>query len=91
MNRRQLITGLVTLVAAPAIVRVANIMPIRVMPPVGYIGGSLHAEDCARFYARLKLYFAETDPWDRLNTLYLFGSPSPLTNWRTYEAGRTDT
>lgn len=29
MNRRQLITGLISLVAAPAIVRVGSLMPIR--------------------------------------------------------------
>lgn len=31
VGRRQLITGIVSLIAAPAIVRVANIMPIRIM------------------------------------------------------------
>lgn len=32
-NRRSLITGLIALVAAPAIVRVASIMPVRSMLP----------------------------------------------------------
>lgn len=31
INRRSLITGLISLVAAPAIVRVANIMPVKQM------------------------------------------------------------
>lgn len=31
MNRRALITGLISLVASPAIVRVANIMPVKQM------------------------------------------------------------
>jgi hypothetical protein len=36
INRRSLITGLISLVAAPAIVRAANIMPVRSFaPPVG--------------------------------------------------------
>ena len=33
LNRRSLITGLISFVAAPAIVRVANIMPIKVIDP----------------------------------------------------------
>lgn len=32
MNRRSLITGLVSLIAAPAIVRIASIMPVKPMP-----------------------------------------------------------
>jgi hypothetical protein len=36
MDRRQLITGLISLVAAPAIVRVSSIMPVRVMGPLYY-------------------------------------------------------
>lgn len=31
LDRRSLITGLISLVAAPAIVRVANLMPVKVM------------------------------------------------------------
>ena len=31
MNRRSLITGLISLVAAPAIVRVGSLMPVKVM------------------------------------------------------------
>ncbi len=34
MNRRALLTGLISLVAAPAIVRVSSIMPVKVMPPL---------------------------------------------------------
>jgi len=33
-TRRSLITGLIALVAAPAIVRVANLMPVKQMRPV---------------------------------------------------------
>lgn len=32
MDRRQLLTGLVSFVAAPAIVRVTSIMPVKLMP-----------------------------------------------------------
>jgi hypothetical protein len=32
LNRRSLITGLISLVAAPAIVRVTSIMPIKALP-----------------------------------------------------------
>jgi hypothetical protein len=34
LSRRSLITGLVSLVAAPAIVRVASIMPVKAMEPL---------------------------------------------------------
>jgi hypothetical protein len=34
IGRRSFLTGLVALVAAPAIVRVANIMPVKVMEPI---------------------------------------------------------
>ncbi len=35
INRRSLITGLVSLVAAPAIVRAGSLMPVKVMTPPG--------------------------------------------------------
>ncbi len=34
LNRRSLITGLISLVAAPAIVRAASLMPVREMSPL---------------------------------------------------------
>lgn len=34
MNRRSLITGLISLVAAPAIVRATNIMPVKVIETI---------------------------------------------------------
>jgi hypothetical protein len=34
LNRRSLITGLISLVAAPAIVRATSIMPIKALPTV---------------------------------------------------------
>ena len=34
LNRRSLITGLISLVAAPAIVRATSIMPIKALPAV---------------------------------------------------------
>lgn len=35
MNRRELITGLISLVAAPAIVRAGSLMPVKMMLPEG--------------------------------------------------------
>ena len=35
LNRRSLITGLISLVAAPAIVRVSSLMSVKVMGPIG--------------------------------------------------------
>jgi hypothetical protein len=75
LERRKFITGLISLVAAPAIVRVASIMPIKAMP-VGFIGGSLNAEEAAAYYARLKTYFKETGVWDKLDALYIYGAPT---------------
>jgi hypothetical protein len=40
MNRRHFLTGLGTLLAAPAIVKVASIMPVRVLPPPDFYGVS---------------------------------------------------
>ena len=37
MPRRKFITGLFGLVAAPAVVKAANIMPVKVMPPEEYL------------------------------------------------------
>lgn len=34
MNRRQFLTGLSTLIAAPAIIKVASVMPVKVMEPL---------------------------------------------------------
>lgn len=39
IHRRQLITGLVSLIAAPAIVKRSSIMPVKALPVDGWIGG----------------------------------------------------
>ena len=38
INRRSLITGLVSLIAAPTIVRVSSLMPVKLMEPTPVIG-----------------------------------------------------
>jgi hypothetical protein len=48
MNRRQLITGLISLVAAPAIVRAGSLMPVKVMNPL-WIDG--HGLICGHVYS----------------------------------------
>lgn len=45
MNRRGFITGLVSLVAAPAIVRIGSLMPVRVMPEELVVYGRSPAMD----------------------------------------------
>jgi hypothetical protein len=93
INRRSLITGLISFVAAPAIVRVANIMPVKPIGPMvtwrqihgGTISGGLNAEEATRFYNRLKVYMREVGIWDKIDTLYDFAhSPEGYenTNWR---------
>ena len=69
LNRRTLITGLISLVAAPAIVRASSLMPVKtiIIPPSHltydeWARRSFNAEDAARFYARLKLYMDEVVP-----------------------------
>ena len=37
MPRRKFLTGLIGLVAAPAVVKAVNIMPVKVMPPEEYL------------------------------------------------------
>jgi len=41
-NRRAFITGLASLIAAPAIVRVSSIMPIKVMPEPEVLYRTIH-------------------------------------------------
>ena len=38
LNRRSLITGLISLVAAPAIIRAGSLMPVKLMTPTPVIG-----------------------------------------------------
>ena len=63
INRRSLITGLISLVAAPS-VKIIGTVPVTVhgvMPNGIHYGfrGSFTAEDQIRFYSRLKLYMDE--------------------------------
>ena len=95
INRRSLITGLISLVAAPAIVRVASIMPVKSYIQSGFtasggaVGYSLTTESHAAFYARLKQVqdgLTASGIWDKLDSLYLFGeAPTEglaRTNWK---------
>lgn len=48
LSRRTLIGSLISLVAAPAIVRVSSIMPVKTIEPLCYMGINLVLdEDCA--------------------------------------------
>lgn len=44
INRRGLITGLISLVAAPAIVRASSLMPVKVIKPISYMTLDDYAE-----------------------------------------------
>ncbi len=56
MNRRELITGLISLVTAPAIVRASSIMPVKVMTPiVGFDRSDWLLEDWQAF----KIFYEE--------------------------------
>ena len=61
LNRRSLITGLISLVAAPAIVRAGSLMPVKQMieQPVGFIHGIPIYED----YKGPVVYFQERFFW----------------------------
>lgn len=51
-NRRQLITGLISFVAAPAIVRASSLMPVKAVKLTEYIGNRI---DVDVIYGTLKL------------------------------------
>jgi hypothetical protein len=61
LSRRSLITGLISLAAAPAIVRAASLMPVKQMieQPIGFINGIPIYED----YKGPVLYFQERFFW----------------------------
>lgn len=44
LPRRKFLTGLFGLVAAPAIVKAANIMPVKVIEPKWYLSDGLHLQ-----------------------------------------------
>lgn len=52
-SRRKFIGSLITLVAAPAIVRVASIMPVKAMEPLVEVGDGFFAILCPEQYAAL--------------------------------------
>lgn len=45
LSRRKLIGSLISLVAAPAIVRVSSIMPVKAMEPLRYMGVDLALDE----------------------------------------------
>ena len=61
LSRRSLITGLISLAAAPAIVRAASLMPVKQMieQPIGFFNGTPIYED----YKGPVLYFQERFFW----------------------------
>jgi hypothetical protein len=64
ISRRSLITGLISLVAAPAIVRAGSLMPIKVMGPESYLFRAM------RLYAESELGIFTIDEVDALCARY---------------------
>lgn len=75
INRRSLITGLVSLVAAPAIVRVSSIMPVKALPPPVY---PLHDVPWVDAAVREQI-LADIAAAMQIPVRYLTGDRSPLT------------
>ena len=47
LPRRKFLTGLFSLVAAPAVVKATNIMPVKVIEPKWYLSDGLHLQSMA--------------------------------------------
>src|SRR5215472_6535189 len=65
INRRGFLSGLVGVLAAPAIVRVASIMPVKALPPelVDFDYGGLVAITRKAFIPRLFVHVYARPPW----------------------------
>lgn len=59
LERRTFITGLVSLIAAPAIVRAGSLMPVRAMPDLDAWGSSVDWRDLIDAQRRLNFYRSE--------------------------------
>jgi hypothetical protein len=60
-NRRAFITGLVSLLAAPAIVRASSLMPVKVMLPHYHIGDIITFKDYMNKYGTLQKFVVTAD------------------------------
>lgn len=77
IGRRGFITGLVSLVAAPAIVRAGSLMPVKMMVEVDPLYGIGPA------YAALKYYRQDwAQHWEEVARIYL--SDASYKHWQTY-------
>jgi hypothetical protein len=55
LERRSFLTGLISLVAAPAIVRAGSLMPVRVMDPLAEWGSSVKWHDLVEAQREINL------------------------------------
>lgn len=61
LTRRGLITGLISLVAAPAIVRASSLMPVRAIDGWVYLGTEVHGTPIIRWSRTVEAYWLGPD------------------------------
>lgn len=82
INRRLVLRGLI---AAPAVVAIGSLMPIRgIIMPVGHYGGMIRSAEQMAIYKRIREGYIAGGIWDKIDALWLFGGA------QTEEEARTD-
>jgi hypothetical protein len=61
MNRRGFITGVIALVAAPAIVRVSSLMPVRAIVPANYLSLAQITRESVQMFLDSNTFLANFD------------------------------
>lgn len=83
LSRRSLITGLISFVVAPAIVKVSNLMPVKVMQPSLSFGGVPVEFDSSGLFGAECIYFQDRICWispsDRQTVI--FSEPMDKSTW----------
>lgn len=77
LSRRSLITGLISFVAAPAIVRASSLMPVKV----------IDSFDPEEVMVRLTKYFAPDDPVLGMSRLFWIGSNNKIVQMSIKNSG----
>lgn len=81
IGRRAFLRGLVSALAAPAIVRAASLMPIRVMPPVVELDSW---QPITELLAQCNDYFLDDDYTnERTGHEFTFQTSLPIGKWRS--------
>lgn len=95
LSRRSIITGLISLVAAPAIVRVSSIMPVKVMDVGLTLGGiPIEFDDPGNLYGCTCVYYQDRVFWlsPKDQQTVLFSQQLPKESWdaATFPFSRVD-